>query len=199
MFKLNIYLRFALIAASIVVGVVLTALYGFWYALPFFLVALVLIAGYLLLGTIQSASELMQAQQIDEAEARLKLTKFPKLLYPANKAYYFMLLANIAFYRKDNKTAEAYLKQASEIEMPSGNETALVELQLANIAAQKGAWPEVNKRIQKIKKLQINEPMITEQVGTLEHAYRNRGNVRLAQRMGSAGQRGGKRRRPKMR
>ena len=199
MFKINIYLRFALIVASIVIGIVLTSLYGFWYALPFYLVALVLLAGYFLLGTIQSASELMQAQQIEAAEQRLKLTKFPKLLYPANKAYYYMLLANIAFYRKDNKQAEAYLKQASAIEMPSGNETALVELQLANIAAQKGSWPEVNQRIQKIKKLKINEPMITEQVGQLEQAYRNRGNVRLAQRMGGQMQRGGKRRRPKMR
>lgn len=199
MMKINIYLRFALIAASFIVGMILTFAYGFWYALPFFLVSIVLLAGYLLLGTVQSASELMQAQQIDEAEARLAMTKFPNLLYPANKAYYYMLQANIAIFRKDNKKAEELLKKASEIEMPSANESAVVQLQLANMAAQKGSWPEVNQRIQSIKKLNITEPMIKEQAGQLEKAYRNRGNVRLAQRMGGGGGQGGKRRRPKMR
>ena len=201
MMKLNIYLRFALIALSLVVGIVLTAVYSFWYALPFYLVALVLLAGYLLLGTIQSASELMQAQRTDEAEARLALTKFPKLLYPANRAYYYMLQANMALVRKDTKKAEALLRQASAIDMPTPNETAVVELQLANIAAQRGSWPEVNKHIQRIRKLSVNEPMIIEQVGHLEKAYRNRGNVRLAQRMGAGaqGRPGGKRRRPRMR
>lgn len=197
--KINIFLRFALIAASFIVGMILTFAYGFWYALPFFLVSIVLVAGYILLGTVQSASEMMQSQQIDEAEARLALTKFPNLLYPANKAYYYMLQANIAIMRKDTKKAEMLLKKASEIEMPSANETAVVQLQLANMAAQKGSWPEVNQRIQTIKKLTISEPMIKEQVDQLEKAYRNRGNMRVAQRMGSGGGQGSKRRRPKVR
>ena len=201
MFKINIYLRFALIVGLFVLGIVLNVAYGFWYALLFYLASIVLLIGYFLLGTIQSASELMQAQRIEEAEARLNLTKFPNLLYPANKAYYYMLQANLAFNRKDTKKAEELLKLASTIEMPSGNETAVVELQLANIAAQRGSWPEVNQRIQKIRKLSVSESMIIEQVDQLEKAYRNRGQVQLAQRMGmSGGQRpGGKRRRPRMR
>jgi len=199
MMKINIYLRFALIAASFIVGMILTFAYGFWYALPFFLSSIILLVGYFLFGTIQSAGELMQSQQMDEAEARLEMTKFPNLLLPANKAYYYMLQANIAIFRKDNKKAEMLLKKASEIEMPSANESAMIQLQLANMAAQKGSWPEVNQRIQTIKKLTISEPMIKEQVGQLEKAYRNRGNVRLAQRMGGGGGQGGKRRRPKVR
>ena len=201
MFKINIYLRFALIAGLFIVGIVLTFAYGFWYALPFYLGSIVLLAGYFLLGTIQSTSELLQAQQVDEAEKNLALTKFPNLLFPANKAYYYMLQANIALVRKDTKKAEALLRQASEIEMPSNNETAVVHLQLANIAAQKGSWPEVNKHIRALKKLNVTEPMIVEQVGQLEKAYRNRGNIRMAQGMGMrAGQQpGGKRRRPRMR
>ncbi len=201
MIKLNIYLRFALIALSLIAGVLLTVVYSFWYALPFYLTALVLLAGYVLLGTIQSASELMQAQQTDAAEQRLNLTKFPQYLYPANKAYYYMLKANIALTRKDTKGAEALLKQASAIEMPTGNESAVVQLQLANLAAQRGTWPEVNQRLQSIRKLTVTEPMILEQVVQLEKAYRNRGNVQLAQRMGGRNgmATGGKRRRPKMR
>ena len=203
MIKINIYLRFALIAASLAAGVALTMAYGLWYALPLFLAAVVLLAGYVLLGTIQSTSELMQAQRYREAERQLVLTKFPRYLYPANRAYYYLLHANLAQARKDPKAAEAYLHRASAIKMPSANETAVVQLQLANIAAQKGQWPEVNKRLQALRKLDVTEPVIREQTGQLEKAYRNRGNVRLAQRMGvrpgAAGRPGGKRRRPRIR
>lgn len=203
MIKINVYLRFALIVACLIGGAALTAAYGFWYALPLFLVALVLLAGYILLGTIQSTSELMQAQRFEEAERQLSLTKFPRYLYPANRAYYYLLRANLAQARKDTKEAETYLHKASTIKMPSANETAVVQLQLANIAAQKGQWPEVNKRLQAVKKLDVSEPMIREQTGQLEKAYRNRGNVRLAQRMGvrpgAGGRPGGKRRRPRIR
>ena len=203
MLKINIYLRFALIAVCLIGGVALTVAYGFWYALPLFLVAIILLAGYVLLGTIQSTSELMLAQHFEAAERQLALTKFPRYLYPANRAYYYLLHANLAQARKDTKQAEQYLRQASAIEMPSGNETAVVQLQLANIAAQKGQWPEVNKRLQAVKKLSVTEPLIREQTAQLEKAYRNRGNVRLAQRMGAkpgtSGRPGGKRRRPRIR
>ena len=201
MLKLDIYVRFGLIAASLVLGIVLSVWQGFWYGFPLFLVAIVLIVGYFLLGTIRSASELLQEQKLDEAEKQLALTKYPQYLFPANRAYYYMLQANMALVRKDTKKAEALLRQASAIDMPTPNETAVVELQLANIAAQRGSWPEVNKHIQRIRKLSVNEPMIIEQVGHLEKAYRNRGNVRLAQRMGAGaqGRPGGKRRRPRMR
>ena len=64
MFTINIYLRIAAIVASIIIGVVLTMLYGFWYAFPLYLIAVVLLAGYLLVGTVQSASQLMQIQDI---------------------------------------------------------------------------------------------------------------------------------------
>ena len=200
MFKIDIRLRFALIALGLLVGIALTVLYGFWYALPFYLVAVVLLIGYFLMGTIQSASELMQAQQLDAAEARLALTKFPNLLLPPNRAYYNMLKANFAMARQDTKGAEEYLRRAGEVKMPTDNDAAVIQLQLANIAARKSSWGEVNSRLQVIKKLNVSEPLVLEQVGLLEKAYKNRGNVRLAQRMGMGGQRpGGKRRRPKMR
>lgn len=200
MININIYLRFALMAGLTIVGIILTVWLGFWYAFPLFLAAIVLAIGYFLLGTIQSAGELMQAQQIDEAEQRLNLTRYPNLLYPSNKAYYYMLKANIALSKNNTKEAEEYLKIANDIEMPTSNETAVVQLQLANIAAKKGNWQEVNQRVQKMKKLTVTEPMISEQIVQLEKAYKNRGNIRMAQRMGMGQQqRGGKRRRPRMR
>ena len=199
MLKLDIYVRFALIAASIVLGIALAVWQGFWYGFPFFLVAVVLLIGYVLLGTIRSASELLQEQRVDEAEARLAMTKYPQYLFPANRAYYYMLKANIALTRKDAKLAEKHLRRASQFDMPSENEKAVIEVQLANLAAQKGAWQEVNKRIQSIRKLKVTEPMVMEQVTMLDKAYRNRGNLKTAQRMGMSRGQGSKRRRPRAR
>ncbi|MBK8042043.1 MAG: hypothetical protein IPK21_04895 [Haliscomenobacter sp.] len=80
MLTINIYLRFALIAVSIIGGAVLAFAFGFWYAFPFFLAALTLIVGYILLGTVQSAAQFMQATDLEATEKRLNLTLSPKLL-----------------------------------------------------------------------------------------------------------------------
>lgn len=197
--KLDIYVRFGLIGFGVLLAIVLWVWQGFWYGFPFLLAAIVLLVGYFLLGTIRSASELLQEQKVDEAEARLALTKYPQYLFPANRAYYYMLKANIALTRKDTKLAEKHLRQASQYDMPSENEAAVIEVQLANLAAQKGAWPEVNKRIQSIRKLKVSEPMVLEQASMLEKAYRNRGNLKTAQRMGMSRGQGSKRRRPRAR
>ena len=74
MLTINIYLRFALIAVSIIGGVILAFAFGFWYAFPFFLAALTLIVGYVLLGTVQSAAQFMQATDLEATEKRLNLT-----------------------------------------------------------------------------------------------------------------------------
>ena len=49
MFTINIYLKLALIAVCLVGGTVLAFAYGFWYALPFFIIGLGLLASYILL------------------------------------------------------------------------------------------------------------------------------------------------------
>lgn len=51
MFTINVYLRFALIVGGIIGGAALWAAYGFWYGFPFLLVGVLLLVGYLLLGT----------------------------------------------------------------------------------------------------------------------------------------------------
>ena len=67
MFSINIKLKFALIALFLVGGVLLAIFQGFWYALPFILVGLGLMASYLLLGTVQSAAQLVQEGNFEKA------------------------------------------------------------------------------------------------------------------------------------
>lgn len=200
MFTINPYLRFALIFVGIVGGIALSIGYGFWYGFPFWLAGLILLIGYILLGTIAPAGKVLQTQDYDKAEKMLNLTLSPKLLYPTNKAYFYMLKGSIAMAKKDMEKSLKYLKIAESINLPSDNEKAMLQVQLANIAISKNQWNQARNHYRKMKDLKITEGSIKEQKKMLESALKNRGQIKMAQQMGmKGGQGGGKRRRPKMR
>ena len=117
MFKINIYVKFAAIVVGLLGGTALSFIWGFWYGFPFILVGLIALVSYFLLGTVQSAAEFMQVQDVDSCDNRLNLTFFPKLLFSANRAYYYMLKGTIAQQRGDKQTAEKYLKGAQDIKI----------------------------------------------------------------------------------
>jgi hypothetical protein len=122
MFIINIYLRFALIVGGILGGTALWLSLGFWYGFPFLLVGVVMLAGYLMLGTILSTNQLLSQQRIPEAEERLKLTFFPKILLVGYKGVYFMTLGAIAMQKRDFNTAEKWIKQSLDSGLPTDNE-----------------------------------------------------------------------------
>lgn len=198
MFSINIYLRFALIVVLLGGGTALAFAYGFWYAFPFLLIGILLLVGYLLLGTVQSAAAMLQEANFDGAEKRLNLTLTPKLLYPTNRAYFYILKGSIAVTRKDNEEGEKWMKKAQSIKLPTDNEKAMVELQLANLAAGKGKWQQAQMHFRKLKSLKITDSNIKEQYKEFEKAMSQRGQLKAAGHQGQM-QRGGKRRRPKMR
>jgi tetratricopeptide (TPR) repeat protein len=203
MFTINIYLKFALIALCFIGGIITTILSGFGYSWIFFLLGLIFLASYLLLGTVQSSSELLQKMDFAGAEKRLGLTFFPKLLYVTNRAFYFILKGSLAAQRKDNTEAETYFNQALALDLPSDNEKGMILLQMAGIQAQKNNWNGARNYFFQAKGLKITEPQLKEQFKQFETAINNRGQVKLAQSMGmKSGQMmvpGGKRRRPKIR
>lgn len=205
MFIINPYLRIALMAGGIVVGVVLWVLFGFWYGFPFWLSGLVLLVGFILMGTVGSAAQATQQMDIDKAEKLLKLTITPKWLYATNRAYYFMLKGTIAISRNDMDEGEIWLKKAEEINLPTDNEKAVLQIQLAGIAINRGRWKQADIHYRNAKDLKISTPEIKEQMKQLEKAMQNQGQMKAAMRMGRPGgggmmqAGGGKRRRPKMR
>ncbi len=192
MFTINIYLRFALIALFLGGGIILAFIYSFWYAFPLILIGLSLLAGYILLGTVQSTAQLVQEANFAEAEKRMALTWKPEWLYKTNRAFYYMIQGTLAMNRKDNNAAEMWLTKAQEIELPSDNEKAMVYLQLANLHAQKNKWNKAKSLFQSAKKLKITEPMIKEQMKQFEKALTNRGQAKHMH--GMRGRGGGSRR-----
>jgi len=203
MFTINIYLRFALIALMLGGGLILAFAYGFWYSFPFLLTGILLLIGYIFLGTVQSTAQLVQEMKFAEAEKRLALTLKPEWLYKTNRAFYFLIQGTLASQRKDNDAAEMWLTKAKEIELPSDNEKAMVELQLANIQATKNKWNAAKIHLSALKKLKVTEPQLKEQIKQFDKAMSNRGQMKHlrqggGRRGGATMGTGGKRRRPKM-
>ena len=202
MFTINIYLRFALIALSLIGGTVLAIFFGFWYAFPVLLTGLVLLVGYLLLGTVQSAAVFMQQQDFEAVEKRLNLTLTDRLLYSTNRAYYYMMKGSVAQFRQNMDEAEMWLEKASSIDVPTDNEKAMIELQLANIAASKNKMNQAKMHMRNLKGLNINDAAVKEQIKQFEKAMKQSGQAKLMGQGGAKGGQmrpGGKRRRPKMR
>lgn len=205
MFKINIYLKFALIALFLGGGIILAFLYGLGYSIILILIGLGLLASYLLLGTVQSAAELVQVQDFDGAEQRLNLTLNPSWLYVTNRAFYYIMKGNIAAQRGDNDTAEELFQTALGLKLPSDNEKAMVLLQLAGINASRTKWKQAAYYFREVKKLNVSQSEVKAQIAEFDKAFAQRGQAKAAHRQG-VGRRGsqmmrpgGKRRRPKMR
>lgn len=202
MFTINVYLKLALTAVSLILGIYLISAFGVWYGIWFIIAALVLLTSYLLLGTVNSAAQSVQAMDFDKAEKQLGMTLSPKLLYVTNRAIYYIMRGSIAMNKKENNEAEALFEKALNLKLPTDNEKAMVLLQLANINAIKNKWNASKRYFSEAKKLKITEGPIKEQLNQFEKALSNRGQAKVAATMGKRGQMIGgssKRRRPKMR
>ena len=203
MFTINIYLKFALIVLFLGGGIIIAFTQGFWYALPLLLIGIGFLVSYIMLGTVSSSAQLVQNMDFDGAEQRLGLTLNPKYLYVTNRAFYYILSGSILMNKQDNSGAEAYFEKALALKLPSDNEKAMVLLQLANINGSKNKWTAAKKYFMEADKLKITEGQLKEQIEMFRKAFKNRGQAKLAGRMGKHGHgmmnRGSKRKRPKMR
>lgn len=203
MFVINIYLRFALIIGGILGGIALWAIFGFWYGFPFLLIGILLLAGYLMLGTILSTNQLLSKQQLAEAEARLKLTYFPNILLMGYKGVYYMTQGALYMQKKDYNTAEIWIKKSLSSGLPSDNERAAAMLQLVMIAAGKNNIKLAQNHFSELKKLNVTESMLKNQIKEVEKQLKQAGQAMspsMMAMMGGKGFRpGSKRRQPPMR
>lgn len=196
MFVFNIYLKLAGIAVGILGGLILMFTAGFWYGFPFLLLGLGLLASYFLLGTVQSAALLMEKMDFAAVDHRLNMTILPKWLYRPNRAYYFLMKGTVAGQKGDYTSSEKLFILAKEIGLPGDNEKAMVDLQLANLAANRGKWQEAQNLGKNLKKYKVTENQLREQIKQFEKAMANRGQMKVQNQMMGMGNR---MRRPRMR
>lgn len=203
MFVINPYLRLALIAVGIVGGIALWVAFGFWYGIFFLITGIILLAGLIFLGTVGPAAQALQDTDFEKAEKFLALTPNPNWLYSSNRAYFYMLKGSIALSQRKIEEGEAYLKKAESIEVPTDNERAMLQIQLAQIAASKNRWTQAKNHYKKAKECKITQTPIKDQFKQLEQLMNQRGQAKSAIRQGRQGHQmmgggKGKRRRPKM-
>ncbi|MCU0346274.1 MAG: hypothetical protein MUC59_05005 [Saprospiraceae bacterium] len=203
MFTIHPYLKFALIALFIFGGIAMMLTLPWGYGLPVLLIGLILLASYILLGTIQHAAKVMQTDQnYLEAEKWLNLTWKPDWLYVTNRAYYYMMKGTIAQGLGRTDDAETWLQKAQTLNLPTDNEKAAVQLQLAGIAIQRQKINIAKNYLKTIKELNVTEPMLKDQIKQFDKAMAQQGQMKMANQMGMM-QKGGmplnprsKRRRP---
>lgn len=169
---------------------------GFWYGFPFLLIGLGLLASYILLGTVQSAAMLMEKMNFAAVDQRLNMTLLPQWLYKPNRAYFFLMKGTIAGHRSDYPAAEKLFIKAKEIGLPGDNEKAMVDLQLANLAANRGKWQEAQLLGKNLKKYKVTENQLREQIKQFEKGIANRGQQKVHNQMMGMGN---KMRKPKLR
>lgn len=202
MFVIPPYIRFALIAVCLVGGIAMCITLGIWYGIFFVLTGLILLAGYIFLGTIAPAAQAFQAQDIDKAEQLLNLTAKPEWLYGPNRGNYYILRGNIALSREDMVAAEEWIRKAEQMDL-GATEGAMVYLQLCQFEYRRKNFAAAKKYLKKVKDAKIKIPQFTEQIAMMDQALKQSGQVKAAQRRGGGGQNmggfGGKRRRPKAR
>ncbi|MBL7828943.1 MAG: hypothetical protein JNJ57_20070, partial [Saprospiraceae bacterium] len=134
---------------------------------------------------------------------RLKLTFFPRLLLSVYKGVYYMTLGAIAMQKRDFNTAEVWVKKSLDAGLPSDNERAAALMQLVMIAAGKNNIKGAQKHFADVKKLNVSEPMLKEQIKEVEKQLKMAGsttvNPATMAMMGGRGFRpGSKRKMPKM-
>jgi disulfide bond formation protein DsbB len=202
MFSINIYLRFALIGLFLIGGTIAAFTIDFWWAFPFILAGIILVIGYIMLGTVQSAAMMLQTGDFAGAEQRLGMTYFPQYLFQTNKAYFYMLKGTLASQEKDYILAEEHYVMAQKIGLPSDNEKAMIYMALSNFRAMKQNWAGAEDFFRKVKGLKVTEPALKEQMKQMDEALKQKGQMKaMMSRPGfrGGGQGGGKRPQPKSR
>lgn len=201
MYTINIYLKLGLIVLFLLGGIILSFSVGFWYSLPLILIGLGFLISYVLLGTIQSAAQMMQNMDLEACEARLNLTLNPNWLYVTNRAYYFLIKGSIDIQRDKVNEAETWFNKALSLKLPTDNEKAMILIQMINIHFQKSRWTQATNTYRELKKLNYSKDLFKDQIKMIDQVMAQQGKAKT---MGQMDQRmmfrpGGKRKMPRMR
>lgn len=163
-----------LFVVSLIAAVALTITSGLTWSWIFYLILIILITKYILIGTVNGAAMSLQSQQIDKAERLLSYTKFPQWLRFGYQGIFYFLKSIIAMQRKDFKASEEYTHKALAIGLPSDENEALAYINLAGIYANQRRIREAKDYVQRAKKLKVTEPMIKEQIKQIDDALHGR-------------------------
>src|SRR5579871_5635479 len=106
----------ALLALGFLIGFKVS--HGWWIAWIPFLVAILMVVAYFLVGPMTLIQSYMENGDMEGAQKLLSRVKFPNLLYKPIRSSYYMLQSNFSTIGNDLDKAEAQLKKGLETGMP---------------------------------------------------------------------------------
>jgi tetratricopeptide (TPR) repeat protein len=151
--RILVFYRIPIAVGLIALGFLLGFKVTWWIAWIPFLVALVMIAAYFLLGPMTLIQSYMDNGDMEGAKKLLSRVKFPNLLYKPIRSTYYMLQANFSTMGEDYEAAEAQLRKGLATGMPEKEFEGTAYLQLGAIAQKKGNTKEAYENIRKAVKI----------------------------------------------
>ena len=141
---------------SAVVLIALGFLIGFkvtwWIAWIPFLVAVLMVVAYFLVGPMTLIQGYMEAGDMEGAQKLLGMVKYPSLLYKPIRSSYYMLQSNFSTLGDDLDKAEEQLRKSIDMGMPEKEYEGTAYLQLGAISMKKGnskdAYAHLRKAVQ---------------------------------------------------
>jgi tetratricopeptide (TPR) repeat protein len=145
----RIPIALALIALGFLIGFKVT----WWIAWIPFLVAILMIVAYFLVGPMTLIQGYMESGDMEGAQKLLAKVKYPNLLYKPIRSSFYMLQANFSTMGDDLDKAEAQLRKSLETGMPEKDYEGTAYLQLGAIAMRKGNNKEAYENLRKAVQL----------------------------------------------
>lgn len=151
--KILVFYRIPIAVAMLALGFLIGFKLTWWIAWIPFLVALVMIAAYFLIGPMTLIQGYMESGDMEGAQKLLKLVKYPQYLYKPIRSTFYMLQANFSTLGEDLDLAEAQLRKGLEAGMPEKELEGTAYLQLGGIAMRKGNSKEAYENFRKAVQL----------------------------------------------
>ena len=145
MFFYRIPIAIGLIALGLLVGFKVT----WWIAWIPFLVAILMVVAYFLIGPMTLIQGYMESGDMEGAQKLLGKVKYPDLLYKPIRSSFYMLQANFSTMGDDLDKAEAQLRKGLATGMPEKEYEGTAYLQLGAIAQKKGNTKEAYENLRK--------------------------------------------------
>lgn len=147
--KIIVFNRIPIAIGLIALGFLLGFKVTWWIAWIPFLIAVLMIVAYFLIGPMTLIQGYMESGDMEGAQALLKKVKYPNLLYKPIRSSFYMLQANFSTMGEDLDKAEAQLRKGLETGMPEKEYEGTAYLQLGAIAMRKGNTKEAVENLRK--------------------------------------------------
>lgn len=151
--KILVFYRIPIAIGLLVLGFVVGFMVTWWIAWIPFLVAILMIVAYFLIGPMTLIQGYMESGDMEGAQKLLSHVKYPNLLYKPIRSSYYMLQANFSTMGEDLDKAESQLRKGLEAGMPDKEYEGTAYLQLGAIAQKKGNIKEAYENLRKAIKI----------------------------------------------